>query len=186
MTRTSERWKAKNPALRGRDVTLCGGQAQIDAYGLLPVDMSPEQLEHARRCGLFECVKVTRASVIKDELAAHRTKLAELERATDQAFKVFGQWRDRYDEARAVVGQLEDELAAIEADQGVEPPAPIPPPHVDVDELTWEGLKDAAREHGVPIGKRTKDEIKADVAAAFAKGTSDTAPPAGDAQTKEG
>jgi len=168
MTRTSERWKAKNPALRGRDVTLCGGQAQIDAYGLLPVDMSPEQLEHARRCGLFECVKVTRASIIKDELAAHRTKLAELERATDQAFRLFGQWRDRYDEARAVVGQLEDELAAIEADQGVEPPAPIPPPHVDVDELSWDELKDLAREHDVAIARRSREDIKAELAAKLA------------------
>ena len=168
MTRTSERWKAKNPALRGRDVTLCGGQAQIDAYGLLPVDMSPEQLEHARRCGLFECVKVTRASVIKDELAAHRTKLAELERATDQAFKVFGQWRDRYDEARAVVGQLEDELAALEADKGVEPPAPVPPPHVDVDELSWDELKDFARQHDVAIARRSREDIKAELAAKLA------------------
>jgi len=67
-----------------------------------------------------------------------------------------------------VVGQLEDELAAIEADQGVEPPAPVPPPHVDVDELSWDELKDFARQHDVAIARRSREDIKAELAAKLA------------------
>lgn len=164
----SERWKAKNHELRGRTVTMRGGAVAIDERGFLPVDMSPEQLEHARHSGLFESVKVTRASIIKDELAASQAKLAELEQATGQAYKIFRQWEGQHDEALATVRALEDELAAIAAVKGPEPaPAPPEPAPVDLDEADWEQLKDLARAHDVPIARRTKDEIKADLAAAL-------------------
>lgn len=166
----AQRWKMKNPALHGREVTLRGGNVRIDAWGLLPVDISPEQFDHARTCGLFEAVDVTEATRLRAELALCRARLAEVEPSFEQARRVFLQWNDRKENLQGEIGQLEGELARLEALEGPEPEPAVPAPHIDVAGLSWDGLKDLARAHDVTIARRSRDEIQAELTAKLAAG----------------
>lgn len=166
----AQRWKVKNPALNGREVTLRGGNARIDDWGLLPVDLSPEQFEHARLCGLFEAVEVTQVTRLRAELAVCRERLAEVEPSFAQAERVFLQWRERKEKLDGDIAQLEAELALVEEVEGPTPEPPPPAPHIDVESLGWEEVKALAHEHGVTVARRSRDDVKAELAAKLAAG----------------
>lgn len=128
------RYRVRNAALHGQVVVLRGGQAKADEQGLLPVDLSPEQLAHVKR-GLgttFDAVDVTTESVLREQLAACEAKLPEIAAGVEQAGKIFEQWHERHGRLMLEIEDLRRALAELEQANG-QGPAPAvtqnaPPP----------------------------------------------------------
>lgn len=174
------RFRVRNTNLRGEVIVLRGGPVTTDADGLLPVDLSPEQLAHVRR-GIghnFDQVDVTGESVLREQLAACEAKLPEIAAGVEQAGKIFDQWHERHtalmgqiEEIRAQLDEVNDEGGgAAPGSDGGEKADPPPPPAnpASLADLSWDDLKELAKAHDIGVGRRSREDIEADVSAALA------------------